>query len=124
MKGRCHNPKHSNYYKYGARGIEVCNEWRCSYEVFRGWALLNGYGPGLQLDRKDNNQGYSPSNCQFISNAKNSRNRRSTKLDDLKVEEIRIKHSSGRITLERIAMEYGVSTGYIWKIVNNLKWIK
>ncbi len=27
MKGRCENPKRSNYHNYGGRGIRVCEEW-------------------------------------------------------------------------------------------------
>ena len=34
----------------------------------------------MQLDRKDNNKGYSPDNCRFVTPKVNSRNKRNTKL--------------------------------------------
>ena len=28
MKERCQRPKHTEYKRYGARGIKVCNKWQ------------------------------------------------------------------------------------------------
>lgn len=79
MKTRCENPTRDNYERYGARGISVCEEWQ-EAKNFVEWALSNGYKKGLQLDRIDNNKGYSPDNCRFVTPKENSRNRRNTKL--------------------------------------------
>ncbi|WP_437226068.1 helix-turn-helix domain-containing protein [Planctomicrobium sp. SH661] len=76
MKGRCHSPCHDNYAFYGARGITVCKEWRDSFSAFEQWAVQNGYRPGLQLDRIDNDLGYSPENCRFVTASENNRNKR------------------------------------------------
>lgn len=76
MKCRCHSPSHDRYAVYGARGITVCQEWRESFSTFEQWALQNGYGPGLQLDRIDNDLGYSPENCRFVTASENNRNKR------------------------------------------------
>lgn len=78
MKTRCENPKRENFERYGARGITVCEEWHES-KNFVLWALDNGYKKGLQLDRIDNDKGYSPDNCRFVTPSENSRNRRNTK---------------------------------------------
>lgn len=78
MKTRCENPKRKNFERYGARGITVCEEWH-EAKNFVEWALRNGYKKGLQLDRIDNNKGYSPENCRFVTATQNSRNRRNTK---------------------------------------------
>lgn len=80
MKQRCLNPKREKYPMYGGRGITVCNEWVDHFEPFAKWALANGYEPGLQLDRIDNNGSYSPSNCRWVTPKENSRNTRRTKL--------------------------------------------
>ena len=81
MKQRCFNPKAALYYRYGGRGITVCAEW-LSFETFYKWAMANGYAEGLQIDRIDNDKGYFPENCRFVTptvNARNtSRNRRIT----------------------------------------------
>lgn len=76
MRNRCHDPKAQNYRFYGARGITVCDEWRNSFPTFREWALANGFEPGLQLDRRDNEEGYSPDNCKWTIRLHNLRNRR------------------------------------------------
>ena len=39
MKARCSNSNQISYRNYGARGIEVCQEW-LSFEPFQIWAYL------------------------------------------------------------------------------------
>lgn len=83
MKSRCYNPDCDTYPLYGGRGIEICDEWRNSFDSFMEWALNNGYNPKAKLsdctiDRKDVNGHYEPNNCQWISMKAQSRNRRNT----------------------------------------------
>lgn len=75
MKGRCYSKTHGKYKNYGAKGVTVCDEWRNSYLAFKEFALENGYAEGLQIDRIDNEKGYSPDNCRFITNKENSNNK-------------------------------------------------
>lgn len=58
---------------YITKGIKVCEEWK-KYLVFKAWALENGYQKGLELDRKENHLGYSPSNCRWITHTEQQRN--------------------------------------------------
>jgi len=76
MKCRCNNEKSTSYHLYGGRGIRVCKEWNDSYVQFRKWALENGYDDSLELDRRDNNKGYFPENCRFVTVKANLRNTR------------------------------------------------
>lgn len=76
MLARCYKPKTKNYKYYGARGITVCTKWRDSFEEFAKWAFDNGYKPGLEIDRINNDRGYFPKNCRWITHAVNMRNRR------------------------------------------------
>ncbi len=78
MIQRCHNSKNPEYYNYGARGITVCEEWRNSSKIFLEWALNNGWSMGLELDRRNNNKGYSPDNCRWVTRLINSNNKRNT----------------------------------------------
>lgn len=64
--------------QYAERGITVCPEWRTSFKPFEAWAVANGYKPGLQLDRIDNNGNYCPENCRFVTPRENSLNKRNT----------------------------------------------
>ena len=51
MKNRCFNINEKSYRNYGARGIDVCNDW-LSFSKFYYWAINNGYRERLTLDRK------------------------------------------------------------------------
>lgn len=64
MRQRCTNSNHKHYDHYGGRGIDICDEWD-NFENFRDWANENGYEPGLSIDRKNNDGGYSPDNCRW-----------------------------------------------------------
>ena len=68
---------------YRDRGITVCELWRNSPMAFGDWLLTHGWRKGLQIDRTDNNQGYSPENCRVVTPKENANNRRNTvRLDD------------------------------------------
>lgn len=76
MIRRCHDVKSQQYCRYGARGIFVCDAWKKDFEAFVNWAKTAGYEKGLQIDRVDNDGGYMPNNCRFVSAMKNANNRR------------------------------------------------
>jgi hypothetical protein len=73
---RCEYKSSPNYKNYGARGIKVCEEWRNSFISFYNWAVNNGYQPGLDCDRINNDGDYSPENCRWVTRSENNRNRR------------------------------------------------
>jgi hypothetical protein len=79
IKQRCNNPKYKSFAYYGGRGIKVCEEWQDDYALFRNWAMANGYSRELEIDRKDNNKGYSPDNCRWVTRQQNMMNVRKKK---------------------------------------------
>lgn len=77
---RCTDTSCGDYPLYGGRGIKVCNEWEDPFngtKEFAVWAATHGWAPGLEIDRKDNNYGYYPDNCRWVSKVVNCYNRRS-----------------------------------------------
>jgi hypothetical protein len=80
MKQRCYCESCNIYYRYGGRGIYICDEWLEDRNTFFIWANSNGYKKGLQIDRIDNNGPYSPENCRWVNNTINNRNKRTNRL--------------------------------------------
>lgn len=78
MKDRCTNKNRHNYYLYGGKGITVCEEWNNSFDAFYNWAINSGYKSGLSIERKNNNDGYNPSNCEWIPLNQQGKNRTSS----------------------------------------------
>jgi hypothetical protein len=77
MKRRCNtaNENSYDYRAYKGRGISVCKEWE-DFDVFYEWSINNGYAKGLQIDRKNNDGNYEPSNCRWITRQENMNNTR------------------------------------------------
>ena len=75
MKSRCYRKKDIAYKRYGGRGITVCEEWKNYFEIFKDWALENGYNDTLTIDRIDSNGNYEPSNCRWLTLSDNSKKR-------------------------------------------------
>lgn len=74
MKKRCYYPKTNDYWRYGGSGIQVCERWRVSFEMF---LRDMGERPSSQysLDRIDGTQNYEPSNCRWATASEQARNR-------------------------------------------------
>lgn len=93
MRNRCSDPARMYYYQ---RGITVCKRW----EKFENFFADMGERPvGTTLDRKNNNRGYSPSNCRWASKEEQANNRRSV---------TKIKHKGMSMSVAQWARKTGI----------------
>ena len=77
MVKRCSDIDHKFYYRYGGRGIGVDQSWL----TIDGFLDSMGRRPSNlhQLDRINNNMGYSKENCRWVLSVDNLRNRSDSK---------------------------------------------
>lgn len=77
VKSRCMSENNSRYYDYGGRGITICDEWL----DFENFYKDMGDSPTKkhQIDRIDNNKGYSKENCRWVTPSQNMANRNKSK---------------------------------------------
>ena len=82
MKQRCRHDE-----EYIKKGIYYIDDWDL-FSEFKQWALDNGYTDELSIDRIDNNKGYSPDNCRWITPEEQAHNRRDSLLNRFSVDEL------------------------------------
>jgi hypothetical protein len=76
MIWRCASTSGRNWNRYGSRGIDVCDDWKNSFEQFL--SDMGNRPIGKTLDRINNDLGYSSKNCRWATLKEQSRNRRNT----------------------------------------------
>lgn len=87
MRQRCSNKNNKRYKDWGGRGITVCPEWH-NYLTFRTWAYANNYKEELlpsginkwSIDRIDNDKGYFPENCRWVTMKEQCNNKRNNSI--------------------------------------------
>ena len=121
MMQRCTDKNSISYKNYGARGITICKEW-LNFDNFAKWAMDNGFSVDLQLDRIDNNKGYSPDNCRFVTRSENMRNTRNNIHTEGSIAQMRKEYESGELSINQIAKKYSDSRGNIYNILKYRSW--
>jgi hypothetical protein len=83
MMQRCHSINNPAYKNYGGRGITVCKEWH-DFIKFSEWNQSlpenKRFRESVEIDRRDNDGNYEPSNCRWVANTINNNNKRNTYL--------------------------------------------
>lgn len=75
IHARCDHPiGKSQCYK----NVFYCDEWK-NFEPFYEWSMSHGYQDNLSIDRIDNDRGYSPDNCRWVTLSQQSINKKTTR---------------------------------------------
>lgn len=99
------NDRHAKIYSH----LTVAPEWN-DWLVFYNWALKNGWEPSLTIDRINNEKGYSPDNCRWVSRAENNRNRGCVK---------KYLYKGEYLTLAQIAQKTGTLETRLYNRIKN-----
>lgn len=100
---RCHNPGHSQFPSYGARGIIMCDRWRKSFSAFLA-DMGRRPSPDHSIDRIDNDGNYEPGNCRWATAAEQANNKRNN---------VFIEAHGERLSLHEWASKTGLKYGTI-----------
>jgi hypothetical protein len=105
MLNRCRLKSDTNYYKYGSRGIKVCDRWNV-FENFKEDMYhsylehINIYGFDTSLDRLNSNGDYCKNNCKWSTSEEQQNNKKSN---------IIIKYQNKSQTLKQWCRELGLN---------------
>lgn len=98
MIGRCTRPKDKGYANYGGRGIAVCERWLHSFQSF-----LADMGPrpssAHSIDRINNDDGYHPGNCRWVTREQQNRNTRRNRVVEYRGEKCSIAELATRFRI-------------------------
>lgn len=130
MLSRCDDPRDKGYRWYGGRGIKVCKGWH-GYEVFLQ-DMGEKPGPGLTIERKENDGNYScghceeclengwPANCRWATYKEQLNNNRHNRWYTLNGETLTLTHWSQRLgitpnTLRERLAKWPLERALTWK---------
>lgn len=106
MLQRCNNPSNASYFRYGGRGISVCNRWQDSFMNF--W---NDMGPRpegkFSIERKNNNGNYTPKNCHWVPMFQQAANTRKNRRIDGVIQSHVARNLGVTLTCIRRRLRYG-----------------
>lgn len=111
MVRRCHQEDRRDYPRYGGRGVTVCLRWRESLENF---IADMGLRPTrvAQIDRIDNERGYEPGNCRWVTVRENCRNRRCATFVEFEGSRQRVSDLAERFNVDLSALHHRLYGGW------------
>jgi hypothetical protein len=107
---RCNNENSTFYYRYGGRGIKVCDEWLKFDNFYRDMGECPDTGT---IDRIDNDGNYCKENCRWATQKTNSRN---------KSNNVNITYAGKTQCVAAWEEELGFNYGTLWNRLYTFKW--
>lgn len=108
IRKRCLHPNG----RYRKKGILMCERWADSFMSF-----IEDMGPmpgdNYQIDRIDYKGNYKPSNCRWVTNKEQQRNRRSN---------VQVTYKGQTKCIAEWAEDLGFTTLQLWSRIRKLKW--
>lgn len=108
---RCYLVSCPHYEYYGARGIQICQEWMDFQSFYQFW----GDPPfeGATIGRINNDGNYEPSNCEWQTQEQQNNNTRRSRL---------ITWNGKTQSIRDWAQEYNIGTRRLWERVIRRGW--
>ena len=113
MKCRCYTVSSGAYFKYGAKGIRMCDEWKNDFMAFYNWALANGYSDELTIDRIDYRGNYEPSNCRWADIRTQANNKSNVR---------KYEYNGELHTMTEWSENMNINYSALWERLNVLGW--
>ncbi len=117
-KRRCTHPNKHDWKYYGGRGIKFL--FTSFVEFYR--CIGDKPSPRHELDRIDVNGHYQPGNVRWVTKEESRRNMRSAKLNEIIVEQIRVRYAQGGITTRQLADKYGIDSSTVRRVITGKAW--
>jgi hypothetical protein len=109
MMRRCYAKNNINYQNYGGRGIDVALEWHSFDNFYRD---MGDPPKGKQLDRVDNDKGYSKENCRWATQTENCRNKSNNRTFIVDGERLTLSECAERFQLPANTIRGRLSRGW------------
>lgn len=121
MLGRCYNSNQWDYYRYGGRGITVCDKWKNSFVEFIK-DMKDKPFKGAEIDRIDNDGNYEPCNCEWVSHKENGQHKSNVYLNQKAADEIRELINNNILSRKDASARYNVCKANIDAIMQGRIW--
>jgi hypothetical protein len=120
MINRCND---QNNLDYGGRGITVCESWK-GESGFENFIKDMDFPPTDEhsIDRINTNGNYEKSNCKWSLQKEQVRNRRTNKLTEELVDEIKFKYATGKYSYAELGRLYNCDSTHIRRIIIGERW--